>query len=57
MLRFGGAASDCAGTTRRNFVQAGLAGLGRSIPQIKSVQLHNFGDDIAIEGYLRDPYE
>jgi len=25
-------------------------------PRIKSVKLHNFGDDIAIEGYLRDPY-
>src|SRR5438093_9910159 len=29
MLRFvGGAASDCAGVTRRNFIQAGVLGLG-----------------------------
>lgn len=26
------------------------------IPQVKQVQLHRFGDDFAVEGYLRDPY-
>jgi len=25
--------------------------------QVKSVQLHRFGEDFAVEGYLRDPYE
>jgi diaminohydroxyphosphoribosylaminopyrimidine deaminase / 5-amino-6-(5-phosphoribosylamino)uracil reductase len=25
--------------------------------QIKQVQLHGFGEDFAVEGYLRDPYE
>ena len=23
---------------------------------VKSLQLHRFGDDFAVEGYLRDPY-
>jgi len=26
------------------------------VPQVKHVHLHRFGDDIAVEGYLRDPY-
>jgi diaminohydroxyphosphoribosylaminopyrimidine deaminase/5-amino-6-(5-phosphoribosylamino)uracil reductase len=25
--------------------------------QVKSIQLHRFGEDFAVEGYLRDPYE
>jgi diaminohydroxyphosphoribosylaminopyrimidine deaminase / 5-amino-6-(5-phosphoribosylamino)uracil reductase len=25
--------------------------------KVKHTQLHRFGDDFAIEGYLRDPYE
>ena len=25
--------------------------------QVKSVILHRFGEDFAVEGYLRDPYE
>jgi diaminohydroxyphosphoribosylaminopyrimidine deaminase/5-amino-6-(5-phosphoribosylamino)uracil reductase len=25
--------------------------------QVKSLQLHRFGEDFAVEGYLRDPYE
>jgi hypothetical protein len=24
---------------------------------VKSLKLHRFGEDFAIEGYLRDPYE
>ncbi|MGB7603616.1 MAG: dihydrofolate reductase family protein, partial [Candidatus Sulfotelmatobacter sp.] len=27
------------------------------IPQIKHLQLHRFGEDFAVEGYLRDPYD
>jgi diaminohydroxyphosphoribosylaminopyrimidine deaminase/5-amino-6-(5-phosphoribosylamino)uracil reductase len=26
------------------------------IPQLKQLHLHRFGDDFAVEGYLRDPY-
>jgi diaminohydroxyphosphoribosylaminopyrimidine deaminase / 5-amino-6-(5-phosphoribosylamino)uracil reductase len=26
-------------------------------PQVKNLQLHRFGEDFAVEGYLRDPYE
>lgn len=33
------------------------AGLLREALAIRHLQLHRFGDDIAIEGYLRDPYE
>ena len=25
--------------------------------QVRSVRLHRFGQDFAVEGYLRDPYE
>jgi diaminohydroxyphosphoribosylaminopyrimidine deaminase/5-amino-6-(5-phosphoribosylamino)uracil reductase len=25
--------------------------------QVKGLQLHRFGEDFAVEGYLRDPYE
>jgi diaminohydroxyphosphoribosylaminopyrimidine deaminase/5-amino-6-(5-phosphoribosylamino)uracil reductase len=25
--------------------------------QVKNVRLHRFGEDFAVEGYLRDPYE
>jgi diaminohydroxyphosphoribosylaminopyrimidine deaminase/5-amino-6-(5-phosphoribosylamino)uracil reductase len=27
------------------------------LPRVKQIQLHRFGDDFAIEGYLRDPYQ
>jgi diaminohydroxyphosphoribosylaminopyrimidine deaminase/5-amino-6-(5-phosphoribosylamino)uracil reductase len=26
-------------------------------PQIKHLHLHRFGEDFAVEGYLRNPYE
>ena len=26
-------------------------------PQVKHLHLHRFGEDFAVEGYLRDPYE
>ncbi|MEY2412278.1 MAG: diaminohydroxyphosphoribosylaminopyrimidine deaminase [Acidobacteriaceae bacterium] len=28
----------------------------RHAPHVKSLRLHRFGDDFAVEGYLRDPY-
>jgi len=34
---------------------AGLHQLGKA-PRIQHVRLHRFGEDIAVEGYLRDPY-
>jgi diaminohydroxyphosphoribosylaminopyrimidine deaminase/5-amino-6-(5-phosphoribosylamino)uracil reductase len=34
---------------------AGPHQLGKA-PQIKHLQLHRFGEDFAVEGYLRDPY-
>jgi diaminohydroxyphosphoribosylaminopyrimidine deaminase/5-amino-6-(5-phosphoribosylamino)uracil reductase len=34
---------------------AGFAHLGEAA-QVKSVRLHRFGEDFAVEGYLRDPY-
>jgi diaminohydroxyphosphoribosylaminopyrimidine deaminase/5-amino-6-(5-phosphoribosylamino)uracil reductase len=34
---------------------AGFAHLGDAA-QVKSVRLHRFGEDFAVEGYLRDPY-
>lgn len=33
----------------------GFPSLGRA-PHVKSLRLHRFGDDFAVEGYLRDPY-
>ena len=27
------------------------------IPQVKHLHLHRFGEDFAVEGYLRDPYD
>jgi diaminohydroxyphosphoribosylaminopyrimidine deaminase/5-amino-6-(5-phosphoribosylamino)uracil reductase len=27
------------------------------VPPVRHLQLHRFGDDFAVEGYLRDPYE
>ena len=27
------------------------------VPRIKHLYLHHFGEDVAVEGYLRDPYE
>ena len=35
---------------------AGFAHLGEAV-QIKSVRLHRFGEDFAVEGYLRDQYD
>jgi diaminohydroxyphosphoribosylaminopyrimidine deaminase / 5-amino-6-(5-phosphoribosylamino)uracil reductase len=32
-------------------------GAVNQIPQLRQLQLHRFGDDFAVEGYLRDPYE
>lgn len=29
----------------------------REAAQVKNLQLHRFGEDFAVEGYLRDPYE
>jgi diaminohydroxyphosphoribosylaminopyrimidine deaminase / 5-amino-6-(5-phosphoribosylamino)uracil reductase len=34
---------------------AGFANLGLAA-QLKSIRLHRFGEDFAVEGYLRDPY-
>jgi diaminohydroxyphosphoribosylaminopyrimidine deaminase/5-amino-6-(5-phosphoribosylamino)uracil reductase len=34
---------------------AGFAHLGDAV-QVKSIRLHRFGEDFAVEGYLRDPY-
>jgi diaminohydroxyphosphoribosylaminopyrimidine deaminase / 5-amino-6-(5-phosphoribosylamino)uracil reductase len=38
---------------------AGGAGFSRlsDAAQVKSIRLHRFGEDFAVEGYLRDPYE
>jgi diaminohydroxyphosphoribosylaminopyrimidine deaminase/5-amino-6-(5-phosphoribosylamino)uracil reductase len=36
-------------------VGAGFAHLGEAA-QVKSIRLHRFGEDFAVEGYLRDPY-
>lgn len=30
---------------------------GFHFPEVKRLHLHRFGDDFAVEGYLRDPYE
>ena len=35
---------------------AGSRQLGEAL-QVKHLQLHRFGEDFAVEGYLRDPYE
>jgi diaminohydroxyphosphoribosylaminopyrimidine deaminase / 5-amino-6-(5-phosphoribosylamino)uracil reductase len=35
---------------------AGFAHLGEAV-QVKSIRLHRFGEDFAVEGYLRDPYQ
>lgn len=32
-------------------------GFSSQLPRLSSVQTHTFGDDLAIEGYLRDPYK
>jgi diaminohydroxyphosphoribosylaminopyrimidine deaminase/5-amino-6-(5-phosphoribosylamino)uracil reductase len=34
----------------------GFAHLGEAL-HAKSIRLHRFGEDFAVEGYLRDPYE
>jgi diaminohydroxyphosphoribosylaminopyrimidine deaminase/5-amino-6-(5-phosphoribosylamino)uracil reductase len=34
---------------------AGFANMGEA-PRVKSIKLHRFGEDFAVEGYLRDPY-
>ncbi|MGH9501092.1 MAG: bifunctional diaminohydroxyphosphoribosylaminopyrimidine deaminase/5-amino-6-(5-phosphoribosylamino)uracil reductase RibD [Terriglobales bacterium] len=45
-----------AGTAAVPFsVGAGFAHLGEAA-QVKSMRLHRFGEDFAVEGYLRDPY-
>jgi diaminohydroxyphosphoribosylaminopyrimidine deaminase/5-amino-6-(5-phosphoribosylamino)uracil reductase len=45
------------GTTAVPF--AGGAGFAtiNNAPRVKSIRLHRFGEDFAIEGYLKDPYE
>jgi diaminohydroxyphosphoribosylaminopyrimidine deaminase/5-amino-6-(5-phosphoribosylamino)uracil reductase len=35
---------------------AGFPGMSEAA-QVKSLHLHRFGQDFAVEGYLRDPYE
>ena len=37
------------------FISGGLKPLD-PVPQIKHLTLHRFGEDFAVEGYLRDPY-
>ena len=32
-----------------------LQGMSRTLP-VSRIQLHRFGEDFAVEGYLRDPY-
>ena len=45
-----------AGTRSIPFaVGTGFPGMSEAA-QVKSVQLHRFGEDFAVEGYLRDPY-
>jgi diaminohydroxyphosphoribosylaminopyrimidine deaminase/5-amino-6-(5-phosphoribosylamino)uracil reductase len=45
-----------AGTSSVSFAAgAGFAGL-TDAAQVKSIRLHRFGEDFAVEGYLRDPY-
>jgi diaminohydroxyphosphoribosylaminopyrimidine deaminase/5-amino-6-(5-phosphoribosylamino)uracil reductase len=34
----------------------GFAGLD-DVAQVRNIRLHRFGEDFAVEGYLRDPYE
>jgi diaminohydroxyphosphoribosylaminopyrimidine deaminase / 5-amino-6-(5-phosphoribosylamino)uracil reductase len=36
---------------------SGFAGEQSSLPRVRRLQLHRFGEDFAVEGYLRDPYE
>jgi len=46
-----------AGTSSVPFAAgAGFAGMGDAA-YVKSIRLHRFGEDFAVEGYLRDPYE
>jgi diaminohydroxyphosphoribosylaminopyrimidine deaminase/5-amino-6-(5-phosphoribosylamino)uracil reductase len=33
------------------------AGEGTRALSVKQMELHSFGDDFAVEGYVRDPYE
>lgn len=45
-----------AGTSSIPFAAgAGFARIGEA-PYVQSIQLHRFGEDFAVEGYLRDPY-
>jgi diaminohydroxyphosphoribosylaminopyrimidine deaminase/5-amino-6-(5-phosphoribosylamino)uracil reductase len=46
-----------AGATAVPFAQGASSFGVAEIPQIKRLQVHRFGDDFAVEGYLRDPYE
>jgi len=44
--------------SRESIPLASDFGLGLSEGlQVKHIQLHHFGEDFAVEGYLRDPYE
>jgi diaminohydroxyphosphoribosylaminopyrimidine deaminase/5-amino-6-(5-phosphoribosylamino)uracil reductase len=46
-----------AGTASVPFVAGeGFAGLSHA-PHVKSIRIHRFGEDFALEGYLKDPYE
>jgi len=36
---------------------AAAAANGSKVPPLQNLRLHRFGDDFAVEGYLRDPYE
>jgi diaminohydroxyphosphoribosylaminopyrimidine deaminase / 5-amino-6-(5-phosphoribosylamino)uracil reductase len=35
---------------------AGAGNMSHAAAQVKRIQLHRFGEDFAVEGYLRDPY-
>jgi diaminohydroxyphosphoribosylaminopyrimidine deaminase/5-amino-6-(5-phosphoribosylamino)uracil reductase len=38
------------------FVSSVAFGKAVTIPRVKQLRLHSFGEDFAVEGYLRDPY-
>jgi diaminohydroxyphosphoribosylaminopyrimidine deaminase/5-amino-6-(5-phosphoribosylamino)uracil reductase len=48
ILGFNGSIPFASGTDLREIYDA---------PQLKHLQLHRFGEDFAVEGYLRNPYE
>jgi diaminohydroxyphosphoribosylaminopyrimidine deaminase / 5-amino-6-(5-phosphoribosylamino)uracil reductase len=39
------------------FASRASFGQQHQVPDVKNLQLHRFGEDFAVEGYLRDPYE